>query len=627
MMFGRRFAGVKQFAGWTRTLSASSSVPRSFDYDVNALYYSNPLRVPALPLPSVEDTVKRYLETVRPVARSEEEFRPTKALAEEFLHGNDSKTLQKALKEMVDAPGYPFSYIEKYWDDMYLGGRFEIMVGSNPFYAFHDESSPALERAAALSSALLRFWAKILRGKLDPDYEKDSPLCHYGYGLIFGGTRVPAIGRDRFYQTSDRNSVIVICNHQYFKVRVMDHLGRVISPEALKKALQEIERTALSNKEAKVENDPGVLTGCERDFWASTRNEFLVSPVNAEAIKAMDHSLFIIALDQHEVSTKEERSNLFLHGKNGTNRWFDKHQVIVTKDGKLGMNFDHTFGDGLNWNRMLAESIAEVEGRESGYTPLPAPALASELQATYEPIEWDLSTLKRQEALAKARDDALKLASDVDTHVLDFETYGRNRIKEMKISPDAACQMAFQIAYADLHGKKATVYESCAMRHVYHGRTETIRSFTSESSAMINAFLNGESDEMKLCKLREAARIHVEVAKGAKAASGPFQGVDRHMHALKSMAAEKKIEVPFFEDNLYGRSSTWILSTSNVSAPFIEHFGFGAVTGDGYGLGYMTPANSIPVNITSYKSSPETNSKALGKKIESTLNEFARLTS
>lgn len=50
------------------------------------------------------------------------------------------------------------------------------------------------------------------------------------------------------------------------------------------------------------------------------------------------------------------------------------------------------------------------------------------------------------------------------------------RVQTWGTSPDAACQMAFQIAFFQVHGKQPPTYEACATRSFFHGRTETIRS-------------------------------------------------------------------------------------------------------------------------------------------------------
>jgi hypothetical protein len=69
-----------------------------------------------------------------------------------------------------------------------------------------------------------------------------------------------------------------------------------------------------------------------------------------------------------------------------------------------------------------------------------------------------------------------------------------------------------------------------------------------------------------------------------------------------------------------------VRSTSNVTAPFIGHFGFGAVTGNGYGLGYLTLPDTIPVAVSSFKSSAlGTNSTGMAETITKSLREFDQL--
>ena len=60
--------------------------------------------------------------------------------------------------------------------------------------------------------------------------------------------------------------------------------------------------------------------------------------------------------------------------------------------------------------------------------------------------------------------------------------------------------------------------------------------------------------------------------------------------SLKNIAAEEGIveQLGIFQDPIYADSSTWTLSTSNVTTPgVIKIFGFGAVCDRGYGLGYQ----------------------------------------
>ena len=84
---------------------------------------------------------------------------------------------------------------------------------------------------------------------------------------------------------------------------------------------------------------------------------------------------------------------------------------------------------------------------------------------------------------------------------------------------------------------------------------------------------------------------------------------------------------PLFRAPLFARSSTWTLSTSNVTTDFFDLFGFGAVSGDGYGLGYMTLEGNMPVCVTSFggAAGPGTDSAALAEGIARALREFDEL--
>jgi len=123
-----------------------------------------------------------------------------------------------------------------------------------------------------------------------------------------------------------------------------------------------------------------------------------------------------------------------LHGKEGTNRWFDKHMIIVSASGTLGMNFDHACNDGLNWNRMLTETWHDMIGKDSGFSPLPQQTAASTI-GPVQPLSWNVSDSVKS-SLALASTEAAILVNDTDTHVLEFEDFGRNEIKNWKMSPD-----------------------------------------------------------------------------------------------------------------------------------------------------------------------------------------------
>ena len=106
-----------------------------------------------------------------------------------------------------------------------------------------------------------------------------------------------------------------------------------------------------------------------------------------------------------------------------------------------------------------------------------------------------------------------------------------------QVSPDAALQMSYQLAYSTLHpGSPPATYESCATRNYYRGRTETIRSLSSESSEFVNLMREGRGGkEGNREAFQRACGRHIELAKSAKGGLG----VDRILLAMRKMSEER----------------------------------------------------------------------------------------
>ena len=98
----------------------------------------------------------------------------------------------------------------------------------------------------------------------------------------------------------------------------------------------------------------GVLTSENRDTWAALREQ-LVACGNEEALSAIDTALFCISLDETNSNEPDDLAHGFLHG-NANNRWFDKnHTLIVNANGQAGINFEHSWGDGVAMIRFFNE--------------------------------------------------------------------------------------------------------------------------------------------------------------------------------------------------------------------------------------------------------------------------------
>lgn len=63
-----------------------------------------------------------------------------------------------------------------------------------------------------------------------------------------------------------------------------------------------------------------------------------------------------------------------------------------------------------------------------------------------------------------------------------------------KVSPDSFIQQALQLAWYRDQGYVTATYETAGTRGFLHGRTETVRSVTSESRAFVKAMLDDNVD-------------------------------------------------------------------------------------------------------------------------------------
>jgi carnitine O-acetyltransferase len=347
-------------------------------------------------------------------------------------------------------------------------------------------------------------------------------------------------------------------------------------------------------------------------------------------LKCVDDALFILCLDDVSPKSITEMAENCLHGtykvgESGlqtgtcTNRWYDKLQVIVCEDGQAGLNFEHTGTDGHTALRLVSDVFTDtimrfaqtIHGKKGIATPLdpkvpPAEKTKEQLAEVnriplklHFRLDRDLE-LGIRHAEAKVSD----LIQQNETHVLEYKGYGKLFIaKGHSMSPDAFVQVAFATAYFRMYGQFVNTYESVQTKYFFHGRTEACRCLTPEVVDFAEKFCNslnpetGEpySDAEKIRTLRLAVTAHS--ARTKLCAQG--KGVDRHLYALKCLWTDVQKnsveELGLFSNKGWDALNHTILSTSNCGNPALRCFGFGPVSRDGFGLGYIIKDASITV--------------------------------
>lgn len=577
-------------------------------------HYQNSL--PRLPIPPLESSCAKYLSALKPLL-SADQYKDTEQLVNDFIDG-EGKNLQTQLMKQ-DSENKEFSYIHKPWTELYQKNRDSIVLNSNPFLGFIDDPVPAnntqLNRATNLILSSLRFFRTYRDEYLEPDMYhmqpdktdtvgfnravrlipnslswygaymmKAFPLCMRQYPMLFQSTRIPKLGQDENRSYPDSKHLVVIHKGHFYSFDALDNQGNMLSGDFIKANLNAI----LNDPRSTNKYSLGYFTALERDRWAELRSE--LNELNPDLMLKIDSAMFVVCLDDYEIGSYTggggadvdvaQAIPLIKNGLQGEgfNRWFDKSfNMIVTQNGKAAIHFEHSWGDGVSvlryFNEIFKDSIKRPH-KDGKFSVVP-------FVEKLDPVV----TANIISNARSARDEFNQRKEGFVLDVMKFEGFGRKDLKKLNVSPDAICQLAFQMAQWRLHGKFVGSYESCSTAAFRYGRTETVRPCTIETEACSKAFDKDHSagiEEMSEL-LRACSSKHNKICK--EAAMG--QGFDRHLFALKHLnEGLGNAPLPMFSDPSYTLLNHITLSTSTLSSTALEVGGFAAVVQDGLGLGY-----------------------------------------
>ncbi|KIJ62738.1 hypothetical protein HYDPIDRAFT_114433 [Hydnomerulius pinastri MD-312] len=574
----------------------SHPVPEGYAVDPSA---GNMLRfqasLPHLPVPPVSSTVSKYLETVKPHL-TEAEYATTQAKASEFLSSPLAAELQKRLEARAADPSIK-NWLADWWNDVaYMGYRDPVVVYVSYFYVHLDDArrrDPA-KRAASLIKAMLPFREMTESKAIEPEKVRGMPLCMDSYKWLFHSSRYPVKPSDTAakFDPTTHNHVVFVRKNKFFEVPLASPDGQELSAAELEVQIERVIKLAGDDKGVPI----GALTSENRDIWADAREALLAaSPLNAKSLERIESSAIIVCLDDTKPITREDISWACWVG-DGRNRFYDKHQLLVFDNGRSGFLGEHSCMDGTPTLRLNEFILATLAGNKVDLGPPRSSSTASGLPQPTE-LKFELDA-KSTTYIKEACQHFDELVGQHDMEVLHYEGYGKDLMKKFKASPDAWAQLVKQLAFHKMFNRPGVTYESCQTRKYQQGRTEVIRSASSESKAWAESMLNPEeSDEHRALLFRQAVARHLQYA--AWAADG--QGVDRHFFGLKRMLREGETTPAIYTDPAFSKTNHWELSTSQLSSRFLDGWGYGEVVTDGYGLSYSIDDHYIRWTITSLK--------------------------
>ncbi|XP_025283437.1 carnitine O-palmitoyltransferase 2, mitochondrial isoform X1 [Canis lupus baileyi] len=606
-----------------RRLSAGSG-PREYLQRsiVPTMHFQDSL--PRLPIPKLEDTIKRYLRAQKPLL-DDGQFRKTEQFCKSFENGIGKELHEQLVAQ--DKQNKHTSYISGPWFDMYLTARDPVVLNFNPFMAFNpdpkSEYNDQLIRATNMTISAIRFLKTLRAGLLEPEVFHLNPaksdtdtfkrlirfvpssLSWYGaylvnaypldmsqYFRLFNSTRLPRPVRDELVTDESARHLLVLRKGHFYVFDVLDQDGNIVSASEIQAHLKYI----LSDSSATPDFPLAYLTTENRDVWAELR-ERLVSGGNEEALRKVDSAVFCLCLDDFPIKDLVHLSHTMLHS-DGTNRWFDKSfNLILAKDGTAAVHFEHAWGDGVAVLRFFNE-VFKDSTQAPAITPQSQPA-HTDSSAAVRRLNFKLDdAMKASIGAAKDKFDAIVKTLTID--FIQFQRGGKEFLKNQKLSPDAVAQLAFQMAFLRQYGRTVATYESCSTAAFKHGRTEAIRPASIFTKKCSEAFVREPSRHSagELCQMMaECSTYHGQLTK--EAAMG--QGFDRHLFALRYLAAAKGIALPeLYLDPAYRQINHNILSTSTLSSSTVNIGGFAPVVPDGFGIGYAVHDKWIGCNVSSY---------------------------
>nr|XP_024092059.2 carnitine O-palmitoyltransferase 1, brain isoform isoform X5 [Pongo abelii] len=619
---------------WKRHLSRFWALVRIFS-GRHPMLFSYQRSLPRQPVPSVQDTVRKYLESVRPVL-SDEDFDWTAVLAQEFLR------LQASLLQwyLRLKSWWASNYVSDWWEEfVYLRSRNPLMVNSNYYmmdFLYVTPTPLQAARAGNAVHALLLYRHRLNRQEIPPTLLMGMrPLCSAQYEKIFNTTRIPGVQKDYIRHLHDSQHVAVFHRGRFFRMGTHSR-NSLLSPRALEQQFQRILDDP--SPACPHEEHLAALTAAPRGTWAQVRTSLKTQA--AEALEAVEGAAFFVSLDAEPAGlTREDPAasldayaHALLAGR-GHDRWFDKSfTLIVFSNGKLGLSVEHSWADcpisGHMWEFTLATECFQLGYSTDGHCKgHPDPTLPQPQR-----LQWNLPD-QIHSSISLALRGAKILSENVDCHVFPFSLFGKSFIRRCHLSSDSFIQIALQLAHFRDRGQFCLTYESAMTRLFLEGRTETVRSCTREACTFVRAMEDKEkTDPQCLALFRVAVDKHQALLKAAM--SG--QGVDRHLFALYIVSRFLHLQSPFLTQV---HSEQWQLSTSQIPVQQMHLFdvhnypdyvssggGFGPADDHGYGVSYIFMGDDmITFHISSKKSSTKTDSHRLGQHIEDALLDVASL--
>lgn len=584
--------------------------------------------VPALPVPELEATLRRFLATAAPLL-DEPELERTREQAEDFARG-EGPELQAALEAFARAEDDEGrSWLSQEWLRGYLSTREPLPLATSVGFQIADagdHGEPGADRAAQLIHRAAAVHLQELRGHTPQELDaRGHRMSMEQWGALRGGIRHPRPDTDEIRRPridAEAAEIGILHRGRLHALRIADEHGQPLPPGAVAAAVRRI----LSR--------PSAWTDAELPFGAASAPggqsaarllaELTDDEHNQALYDRLTRMVFLVHLTEDLVDESEHLRRLaFEPGRT----WHRKPLTyeVGLRDQWMGVHVEHSTIDGATLLSALArmqelelpdERTVPVEsaipdelpradtpaapgtGTGTGDAlPVSAPEHEHEHEPEPEAVQWRLAPVLRRrlvEALAQQRE----AAAPYETRIVVVDRPDPAEAP-FRVSDDAAQQLILTCAQLAAFGRARSVYEAVDLREYRAGRTECLRPVTSQAVDCAEALLTGRATPEQV---RAALDAHRDWVKACKAG----RGIDRHLLGLQLMAERAQRDPVLLVSAARTAIGEDFLSTTSIGgAGQIVRYAFAPSTPEGFGVTYTRHERSYEFCLSSRRDTRE----------------------
>jgi len=566
-----------------------------------------------LPVPSLAQTLERYLGAVAPLL-SPDEQRLAEDAVTRTLDGAGPTCQADLVSFAASEAAAGRSWLSTEWLRGYLDVRTPLPLTSSVGFQIRIPASSAVappgpgpvesqvgERdqradAATVVQRLAGVHLAWLRGELPGEQTpRGQQVCGLQRKVLAGGLRHPGPSTDEFRpaDTSPRHRRIgLIVDDRFFVAPVSDGAGQPLPHARIAGAIDDALHQSAARGPAA---DPGftAVSYLGSSQASGYLDRLLIDRANQRLYDCLTEVLFVVTLLRAPASVQEHLwRTAFWPGQ----AWAYTpitYQVSLADD-FVGMHVEHSQVDAATLKAVLEHAQSD------------AWTATAEQRHAQEPNDDGERRQVRAEALEWTYPDAL--ATELPTKIAEYQQHaGQLRLDTVrvprpvpadmpfKVSDDALCQWVMLYAQVATYGQVGSTYEAVDTRHYRAGRTECLRSVTEEAVGLVRALLR---DSAEARHLHEALEAHKSWIKACKTG----QGVDRHLTGLAMVATGEDRDLPVLEDASYERLKRDFLSTSSIGDhDQIVAMCFAPTSDGGLGINYTALSDSYEFLVTSHR--------------------------